>query len=256
MKYKSFNEFWAKFLQVTFHLENPDRWSSRKRKADWFLKYSEISEGARILDLGCGDGLIDIWLARMGFVVTAVDRSASVLINAKEEDNTKSVDFVVVDLRQLKVEPKSFDAILFIESVGLMNQHDDANLIKNAYDWLTPAGTLIIDCCESAETTNSWKKQFANGEVSVTSSFDLGSRMQRINFLFTDNSGETFGLLDPIRDNIAGISRYLYPKQELTLMLSLAGFEVREVPHYYEKNYYSLAATKRHCETRQKSLRV
>lgn len=244
MNYKSFNEFWAKFLQVTFHLENPDRWPSRKRKADWFLRHSELADGARLLDLGCGDGLIDICLARMGFSVTAVDRSTNVLVNAKGEDDTQSVDFVEMDLRQLKFEPNSFESVLFIESVGLMSQNDDSSLIKKAYDWLTPGGKFLIDCCESAETSSSWKKQFSDGEVSVHSSFDLSSRMQKIDFSFTYNSGLTFGLLDPIHDGNPGISRYLYPKQELTSMLNQAGFDVREVPHYYENNYFSLVGIK------------
>ena len=60
-------------------------------------------------------------------------------------------------------------------------------------------------------------------------------------------AGEIFGLLDPtdpIRNSGSGIARYLYSKDELSQMLNLAGFEVIEVPHYYENDYFSLVGTK------------
>lgn len=244
MKYKSFDEFWAQFLQVTFHLENPDRWPSRRRKADWCQKHLHLTPGTKVLDLGCGDGLIDIWLSRMGMEVTAVDRAASVLKNAQQEDDTGNVKFLAADLRKLGFPDSSFQAVLFLEASGLMTKEEDQALLKKICRWLVPGGKLLIDCCESAEVSNSWSKTFPQGTVSMNSSFNAETRLQRIEFHFQDSSGESFGLFDPIRDDQVGISRHLYPKDEMTSMLSSAGFQVNEVSHYYEKNYYSLLGTK------------
>ena len=245
MLYKSFDEFWAKYLQITFHLENPDRWPSRQRKASWCKKYLGLSDGAKILDLGCGDGLIDIWLSRFGMDVTAVDRNPSVLEHAQAEDDTKRVKFIISDLRKLSFQNASYNAVLFLEASGLMTKDDDQTLLRNIHNWLSPNGSIVIDCCELAEVSNSWSKVFPQGEISVCSTFDAETRMQRIEFNFKKTSGETFGLLDPIRDNKSGISRYLYPKEEMISMLHFAGFEVSEVPHYYEKNYYALVGSRR-----------
>ena len=242
---KSFDEFWAKFLQVTFHLENPDRWNSRQRKANWCKQHLTLNTDSKILDLGCGDGLIDICLSRMGMEVTAVDRNSSVLEHAKKEDDTKKVKFIVSDLRKLNFPKSSLNAILFLETSGLLTKNDDQILLNRIHQWLSPKGKIIVDCCEFAEVSNSWSKTFPQGEVSVSSTFDLATRIQRIDFNFRTSDGEIFGLFDPIQDSKPGISRYLYSKEELTSMLNSAEFDVKEVPHYYEKNYYSLVGIKR-----------
>lgn len=244
MNNKSFDEFWAKFLQITFHRENPDRWPSRQSKANWCQNHLQLNPQDQILDLGCGDGLIDIWLSRMGYQVTAVDRNQSVLDHARSEDDTRKVEWVCSDLRRLNFKEKSFQSALFIESCGLMKNEDDIALINHVKKWLVPGGKLIIDCPESAEVSNSWAKQFSDGEISAQSSFDIKSRIQRIEFFFKSKSGEEFGLYDPMRDQQPGITRYLYPKEELKNILEDIGFEVREIPHYYPKNYYAFVATK------------
>lgn len=231
MDHKSFDEFWAEFLQVTFHADNPDLWPSRQRKAIWCQEHLNLTQGASILDLGCGDGLIDIWLSRMGFSLTAVDRSRSVLELAKAKDDTGKVYFLPADIRQIQFEKASFDAVMVLETSGLMDKNEELMLFKRINDWLLPGGKFVIDCCESAETFNSWKKMFPDGEVSCRSSFDSTVRMQHIDFSFTPTSGTAFGLFDPIRDDSPGISRYLYPKEELCSAMKNAGFNVQQVPH-------------------------
>ena len=136
---------------------------------------------------------------------------------------------------------------MFLESVGLVNKKEDQILFNRISKWLKPGAKFIVDCPKKVETENSWTKKFPSGEVSGKSSYDKNTQIQKIDFVFKDNLGEIFGLLDPtdpIRNSGSGIARYLYSKDELTEMLNLAGFEVIEVPHYYEKNYFSLVGTK------------
>jgi 2-polyprenyl-3-methyl-5-hydroxy-6-metoxy-1,4-benzoquinol methylase len=68
------------------------------------MKHLALIEGSKLLDLGCGDGLLDIWLARWGNDVTAVDRNSSVIGHAMTEDDTKKVTFVTNDLRDVDFE--------------------------------------------------------------------------------------------------------------------------------------------------------
>ena len=91
MEYKTFDEFWGEFLQVTFHLENSERWTARERRAKWALNYLNSPVNSKILNLGCGDGLLDIWLSRMGMIMTSVDRNSKVLQLARQSDDTKNI---------------------------------------------------------------------------------------------------------------------------------------------------------------------
>ncbi len=95
MRSKTFDEFWQVFLQVTFHQDNPERWSIRESKAQWIKSCLELLPGNSIADLGCGDGILDIWLSRMGYKVTAIDRSPSIISHARAEDDTDLFKFVV-----------------------------------------------------------------------------------------------------------------------------------------------------------------
>lgn len=80
MKNKTWNEFWGEFLQITFHEGHPDLWPSRQRKAVWIEKNLDLKSKAKVLDLGCGDGLLDISLSRMGYEITGVDRNSKKII--------------------------------------------------------------------------------------------------------------------------------------------------------------------------------
>ena len=84
-KFKTFAEFWSEFLQVTFHLNSPERWTFREKKAKWLIEQTGLKSPSKILDLGCGDGILDIWLSRMGHQLTSVDRVQSVLDRAEKQ---------------------------------------------------------------------------------------------------------------------------------------------------------------------------
>lgn len=247
MKNKTWNEFWGEFLQVTFHAGHPDLWPARQRKALWAQKNFQLPSGATVLDLGCGDGMIDIWLSRMGFEVTAVDRNANVLQIAKATDDTKKVKFISSELNAVDFEPQSFDAVLFIETSGLMNKLDELNLFKKIYSWLKPNGKFILDCPEIVELKNSWTREFPIGIARGVSGFDQKSRIQDIQFYFKPHGEEEFGIYDPYdieKGDVSGIMRYLYPKNEIFKTLEEIGFNVVEIDHYYEKNYFGVLGIK------------
>lgn len=245
LDYKTWDEFWALFLQVTFHQNNPERWSVRKRRARWCQTQMGAKSGDTILNVGCGDGLVDICLSRLGIKVTAVDRNPSVLAHAQKEDDTGSVKFVVSDLRELEFPADHFQYAMFLECSGLVKKEEDQKLFQNIYRWLKPGGKFIVDCPLSAEISGSWSKSFPDGDLTFRHWFNPETRMFRIEPSFKDQRENVFGLMDPIRDDLAGLSRYYYPKDEIVSMLLSAGFAVTDAEtHYYEKNYFALIGTK------------
>lgn len=100
MKNKTWDEFWGVFLQITFHEGHPDLWPARERKALWAEKNLALKPEAKILDLGCGDGMLDVWLSRMGYSLTGVDRNSNVLNNARIIDDTGRIKFIASDLAE------------------------------------------------------------------------------------------------------------------------------------------------------------
>ena len=247
MKNKTWNEFWGEFLQITFHEGHPDLWPTRERKALWANRYFKLPLDSAILDLGCGDGMLDIWLSRMGFNITAVDRNLNVLEKAKIIDNTKKVNFIFADLKDIQFASQSFDAVIFIEALGLMSKNADLQLFEKIYSWLKPGGKFILDCPDFVELKNSWTKEFPIGLARCSSSFDPKTRIQDIQFYFTPKNKEEFGMHDPYdieKGDVSGIRRYLYPESELAETLKKVGFKTQKIDHYYEKNYYALLAEK------------
>jgi SAM-dependent methyltransferase len=76
----------------------------------------------RVLDLGCGTGQHAIRLARRGYAVTGVDRSAEMLAIARAkagtlENSASRPTFVEGDVTRLRLDVAPFDAVLMMFAV-------------------------------------------------------------------------------------------------------------------------------------------
>ena len=91
---KTWDEFWEEFFLTRFYEANPERQHMAEEKAFWIWRHSALSEGSRVLNLGCGNGMYDLCLARMGANVTAVDRIRSVLDAARKQAGELPIVFV------------------------------------------------------------------------------------------------------------------------------------------------------------------
>lgn len=178
----------------------------------------------------------------MGIEILAVDKSSSVIEIARNKDDTHRVQFQSIDLRDVDMPIERFNGVSMIETLGLMSKEDERRIFSKVRNTLKDPGGFVVDCCESADPENSWSKEFDEGVINCRATFDAQTRMQHIDFHFTPTGGDTFGLYDPLLEDRTGISRYLYPKEELKLALEEAGFHVVDIPHYYPTNYYALLA--------------
>ncbi len=241
---RSWNEFWGELLLVRCHQGNPARWSKREERARWLSDHLELNHGARILDLGCGDGLLDICLARRGMKVTAVDRIASVLASARREPGGREVVFVAADIRRISFPPARFDLVLMLELAGLLGREADAHLLSNAHGWLAEHGLVVVDCPRApAQAQGISRQQFDEGRLEYRWSFDDATRLQEIVPEFHTNSGEVIELhdpYDPTRPDHVGVLRYLYPRDELADMLAGAGFHPRAVASPWREGFHLL----------------
>jgi SAM-dependent methyltransferase len=71
--------------------DSSEGYTDASRSIERFLR--DVPEGARVLDLGCGDGRWSVELAKAGRRVTAVDYSYEALRLAGEHDTDSLVDF-------------------------------------------------------------------------------------------------------------------------------------------------------------------
>ena len=241
------DEFLGQFLQITFHEDKPERWTTRKKKAEWCIENLNLMKKSSVLDLGCGDGIVDIWLSRFDCQVTAVDRMGIVLEHAKSEDDTKNVNFIQNDLQKIQFQDQSFDGIFIFETLGLLKKDEDLKLLSGTYKWLKNGGRMAVDCPIKPSEKNVWEKRFSFGKVCADTSFNENTQIHKLKFEFYPDKGESFILKDSACSNYdseSGISRYIYTQDELHKILENIGYKVEVVPHYYGQEYFGLIGIK------------
>ncbi len=132
------------------------------RPEDWDRRYAEkdllwsvtpnrvlVAEAtglppARALDLACGEGRNAIWLAELGWRVTAVDFSEVAIDKARTraEHAGVEVDFLCVDLREYEPEIEAYDLVVVL---FLHLRADERRLVlSRAAAALAPGGTLLL----------------------------------------------------------------------------------------------------------------
>lgn len=98
---------------------------------------ARIPDGGRVLDLGCGAGLISSELTRTARVI-ALDRSAVQLSLART--NSPEALLVRGDIAEVAFEPRSFDAVVAFWT--LIHVHRDLHglVLAQIREWLRPGG--------------------------------------------------------------------------------------------------------------------
>jgi SAM-dependent methyltransferase len=105
----------------------------------------------RGLDLAAGEGRNAIWLASLGWEMTAVDFSEVAISKGKAQ--SEAVDFVVADVRTWETE-QSFDLVL-IAYLHLVPGDYEA-IVRRARDWLAPGGELFLIGHDVSNPTDGW----------------------------------------------------------------------------------------------------
>jgi SAM-dependent methyltransferase len=124
------------------YLEKDLVWSAEPNR---FLveEVAAVTPG-RALDLGAGEGRNAIWLAGLGWRVTAVDFSAVALEKAGRIAASRGVeiDWVHADLGDYRPEPAAFDLVLLLYLH--LPWREMASVLGRARAALAPGGTLLL----------------------------------------------------------------------------------------------------------------
>jgi 2-polyprenyl-6-hydroxyphenyl methylase / 3-demethylubiquinone-9 3-methyltransferase len=100
--------------------------------------------GLRLLDIGCGGGLVAEPMARLGFAVTAIDADAEAIAiaGAHAADNGLAIDYRAAAAEDVAASGARFDAVLALEIVE--HVHDPKLFLATAAQLVAPGGALIV----------------------------------------------------------------------------------------------------------------
>ena len=127
---------------------------------------SRLTDGARVLELGCGAGVPDTQRLAARFRVTGVDVSTEQVRRARAA--VPQAEFVQADFTALELEPDSFDAVVSFYAFNHVPRELLAPTFARIARWLVPDGLLMTALGTS--DTEAWTGDFL-GAPSFFSSF-------------------------------------------------------------------------------------
>jgi SAM-dependent methyltransferase len=138
---------------VVVELMDAHEWDERyaKEELEWgappnrfLVQELEGVPPGRALDIAAGEGRNAIWLAEMGWSVTAVDFSAVATGKGRRRasESGLEIDWVVADVTNFEPLPRSFDLVILFY-LHLLPDGWSAGLRTSA-DAVAPGGTLLV----------------------------------------------------------------------------------------------------------------
>lgn len=118
----------------TLHDINPAR-------MDFIARYVEL-KGQRVLDVGCGGGILSEAMQQQGAFVTGIDAGDSAINSARHhaESNHLAIEYQCVAIEDFEAE--AFDVITCMEM--LEHVSDPALIIEHCARLLKPGGVLLL----------------------------------------------------------------------------------------------------------------
>ena len=108
------------------------------------IRFSGVHHGARLLDVGCGTGVVALTAAQVGAKVSGSDLTPELIMRAKEnaQISNLNIDFQVADVEDLPYKDNEFDFVL--SQFGHMFAPRPEVAVKEMLRVLKPGGTIAF----------------------------------------------------------------------------------------------------------------
>lgn len=186
----------------------------------------QLSRGAAILDLCCGDGRLAQALDWNGFQVMGLDGSERMLEFARER--CPGLRFVAADARKFQLDCK-FDAVIstFDALNHVMSPDDFAEVSRRVHEVLQPGGYFAFDLNREEAYTEMWAQTVTQVEPEMVSisagSYDAPNRIAHCDITL-------FRLcVDQWTRSDFRLSEYCHQEQDVLNSLYAAGFAEAKV---------------------------
>lgn len=188
--------------------------------------------GRRLLDLGCGTGVIIPSLINYGYIITAVDRSPAMLDAAHQllGDRASSANLQPGDMRDLDPSLGPVDMVLALDVFNEVNNlREIETAFQSASRVLEPGKLLIFDLYTIQGVTErgqSSDRILYNGDdlvVFATNIYDYDRQMNTRHFIIFQREGETWVRREAERTLRA------FPTPAIASLLQRNGFHIRQV---------------------------
>ena len=198
----------------------PERTAREARAIHYML---DLEEGARILDLCCGQGRHAVLLAQRGYQVTGLDLSETLLRAAREQATAAGVELALVrgDMRHLPWE-NAFDACINMYTAFgyFRDEGENQRVLHEVYRVLRPGGKFLMELSSRDHnlqmySPRTWYTLDDGTPVWVERDFDP----------ITGLYSETLRWLEEGHVRTRKHSLRLYTATEITAMLREAGLE-------------------------------
>lgn len=223
------------YLQVYQPFETPEL---VRQEVDFIIRALALPEGAKVLDLCCGQGRHSLELARRGFQVVGVDLSEALLYAARQraEREGLTITFLQSDMREIDFTDE-FDAVInMFTSFGyLENEAEDEKVLRKVTQALKQGGKFLLDVMNRDWLIRNfqpmgWRADNEGWFVLEERTFDHLSGRMETRWIFVARDGVRYERLSSIR---------LYTASELRAMLERAGLQVTNLFGDYDGSPYT-----------------
>lgn len=139
------DRFWAGIEGLIFDKQRKEEAGA---DAENVVRLLALEPGAAVLDLCCGPGRHSVALAKLGFRVTGVDRTAQYLAKAKTfaAEQGVEVEWIHADMREFQRKAAFDGAVNLYTSFGYFEDPaEDLKVLANLRASLRPGARLVMD---------------------------------------------------------------------------------------------------------------
>jgi SAM-dependent methyltransferase len=157
LRAENWDRFFEDFYPETAMLSQLDS----EAEARAAMKLADCDPGADVLDCPCGQGRHAIPLAKMGYRVTASDRSPSALTEVRKRSNGREWPRCVnADYRRLPFANGSFDVVInLFTGVGYYGDAGDRAVFAEACRVLRRPGTFVLEAMHRDRLMSDFREQ-------------------------------------------------------------------------------------------------